>query len=242
MKKIKILLVFLTIFITGCSVSFNNGNKNEDNYIENFNEEKLRNEIGKVEIKDNKIFYGVIDGKPEWSEDLYKFNSIEESVSNQLDDSLYGYEGQKIDLLVHKFEFKNGATKVIYLSKDKFSNKTMVNVNNLYRYPASNKYSNIFAVEEPYKLKSKMKISDELSIDKLVKRKVRNIEGLPIPKEPNLYFGITTNKNEANTLKIEKQRPKVKSFEFNETIYYFWYFTDLKTNKEIPLYKIEYSS
>lgn len=227
----KIILVLIMIILSGCAIT-----KNTETLTE-FNENEMRKVIKKDIIKSGKVYFSEYNYSKEkaWKYDTY--NSIEESIANQLDKSAYGYNNQKIDKLLYKNEYKNGLLEIFYISKLKNKNKDGFFVNRIYKEGA--KYSEVLSIPEPETLNSNLPINHAVSITELLFDKLSAM-GLPVENEPNRFYGITSDK-EIYTLKIEGQKPdKIVEFEANDRTYYFWVYNDIKSKKEVDKYTIEY--
>lgn len=233
MKKILVVVCLLLLF--GCGTI-----TTKENTESNTEEMQEKNKKGKEYIKNDTVYFekSDINSKPM---KLNMFETIEESVYNQEDEAQFGYKGQKIDNLIHKFEYKDNYMRIIFTSKDKYSRRIKINVKYLYHNPKTGKYSDIMSSEEPIRLESYRSIMEDLDKNHLIMRSINNEDLLTILKEPNQLFGYTTEKDELNKLTIEGYKPDgIKRFSIKGNEYYFWYYNDIKSNKNMSDYVVKY--
>ncbi|MEG0366083.1 MAG: hypothetical protein RR585_04555, partial [Coprobacillus sp.] len=223
MKKIfKVLLLLVLFFSTGCKTVVDENQKVHDD----FDEKKFRKESGKNRIQNDTITYSNYFSNPETAK-LKMYNSIEESVKNQPGISSYGYNGQKIEEMIHIFSFKDGMTRIIFLARDDQTNEMMIYADDLYYNNKTKKYSNILGSRNPLSLEEDRGITVDANNSSLWIQKSNNKVIITLKNEPNTYYGITTDLKELKKLKIEKQEPDgIKSFKCNKKKFYFWYYDD----------------
>lgn len=236
MKKIAIS-IFTLIFCVGC----NNIDNNEKNISKTGDDERdqLRMTMGKSKIRDNILY---IDGKEDKipSREVRRFDSIREIIYSQYNSDV-GYSKQKINKIIHTFRYDDASIKLVFLSKDRYSNDMKLYVDMLHYDKSQKKYSDVFNVEPPRKLEKDRPVFYDTDPAALKARWYMNIMKIPEEIEPNQYFGLTTRRESVKTLKIEGQKPDdIKEFSNNGVKYYFWYYDDLKTSKRPDKFKVTY--
>lgn len=236
----KFIMCVVLLMVVGCSTEkdiIREYNEGKGSFIES----EQRKIAPKTIIKNDTLYTEEKYGKKfkPWKFDMY--DSIDKSLENQTNIGSYGYEGQKINKKIYSYEHKDGINVIYFISKDRKQKSDLLYTNSLYHNRKSNKYSDVLGIKNPVELKSKISMEESINKFELESLKRFNINAITLKKEPNQFFGITTEGDRLKTLKIEGKEPdEISDFKYNGTTYYFWCYTDLKTNKEIFDYSIEY--